>query len=337
MWQPTITKNNLIKRAEILACIRQFFAVRNVLEVETPLLSHATVTDPHLNSFIVEAPYRARKETPCRASLQDYLYLQTSPEFAMKRLLANGSGAIYQICKAFRAEESGSKHNPEFTMLEWYRPDFDHHALMDEVDELLQFILQTKSAERFTYQGIFEKYLQINPHILSAMQLQRVAIEQGINNIRGIDHTDKDTWLNLLMTHVIEQHLGQNNMPTFIYDYPASQAALAKVNVGNRHACSESKYSVAERFEVYINGIELANGFHELTDADEQAKRFQQDLIKREQLGLPKVVHDERLLAALKHGLPACAGVALGVDRLIMLALQTNNINDVISFSFHNS
>lgn len=302
-WQPAISIENLQKRAKIIARIREFFAARGVLEVETPLLSHAAVTDVHLHSL----------KTHCK-NLGD-LYLQTSPEYAMKRLLAKGSGSIYQICKAFRDDEIGRLHNFEFTILEWYQIGFNHHQLMGEVDELLQTILSCAKGVYYSYQEIFEKFLHINPHKVDVKTLQDCAHAHKLN----IKIDDKDTWLQLLMSEIIEPKL--KNV-VFVYDYPASQAALAKI----RH----NKFSVAERFEVYVDGIELANGFHELQDAREQRQRFLDDLKKREKLDYPGVPIDEDLLGALEHGMPACAGVALGIDRLIMLALDANHIDQVI-------
>lgn len=315
-WQPTASIANLHLRAQILRKIRDFFAQRHVLEVETPILSHCATTDPYLVSFVTQ--YH-----PAAHTLPQDLYLQTSPEFAMKRLLAAGSGAIYQICKTFRNEESGALHNAEFTMLEWYRPEFDHHALMDEVDELLQYILQYPKAQRFTYQQIFSHFLSINPHKISAHELANFANQRGLPDVIGFDHTDRDGWLQLLMTHFIEPSLGKTQ-PVFIYDFPASQAALAKIR--------QDEFAVAERFEVYIKGIELANGFHELTHAGEQQKRFLADNEKRRLLNLPQMPIDQHLLAALTSGMPTCAGVALGVDRLIMLAANAKALVDVMSF-----
>lgn len=304
-----IEKKSLLQlRAEILAKIRQFFAERNILEVETPLLCSTTATDPHIHSFAV-APHR---------------YLQTSPEFCMKRLLAAGSGSIYQICKAFRHEESGRQHNPEFTLLEWYRVGFDHHQLMVEVDELLQSILQTASAEKITYEKLFEKYLAINPHSASIQELKHCAQKNQLVLSDG-NIIDRDAWLQLLMIHFIEPQLGFEK-PLFIYDFPTTQAALAKI----RHI----EISVAERFEVYVNGIELANGYHELTDAKEQQARFLADQRRRQALGYAMIPIDKHLLNALENGLPDCAGVALGVDRLIMLAAKENSIHSTLSFSW---
>jgi lysyl-tRNA synthetase class 2 len=288
-----------------------------VLEVETPLLARATVTDLHLHSIPCRPEVAA---TPGRPDAE--LYLQTSPEFAMKRLLAAGSGPIYQLAKAFRDGESGRLHNPEFTLLEWYRPGFDHHALMDEVEELLTHVLGTPAAERRSYAELFGHHLGLDPHRASAGELRRAAGEQGIEVV-GMDDDDRDGWLHLLMTHRVEPHLGRER-PTFVVDYPATQAALARIHPGDP--------PVAERFEVYVEGIELANGFHELRDPAEQRRRFEADLAERRRAGLPTVPIDEHLLAALQAGLPDCAGVALGVDRLVMLAVGAGSVEEVLAF-----
>lgn len=300
-WQPTAPLPNLRLRADLLSRIRQFFAERNVLEVETPLLCQHAVTDLHIESFQSESRY-----------------LQTSPEYAMKRLLAANSGPIFQICKAFRKEESGSQHNPEFTMLEWYRPGFNHHDLMDEMDALLQTILETSSAERISYQALFLNTLNIDPHSTSLEHLQHCAKQHELTITPTIN--DTDTLLQILLNHFIEPELGKK-APTFIYDFPASQAALSKINAGK-----------AERFEVYVEGSEIANGFHELTNTEEQLKRFESDQKQRKQLNryVPKI--DTQLIKALKHGLPQCAGVAVGLDRLLMVLAKTKNIDDVIAF-----
>lgn len=275
------------------------------MELETPLLCSTTATDPHIASITTQANY----------------YLQTSPEFAMKRALAAGSGCIYQICKAFRADESGRFHNPEFTMLEWYRLGFDHHDLMDEMDELLIAVLKTKPAARLSYAELFQHYLGLNPHRTTKEDLINCASQ---HNLRvELTSGDRDDWLHILLTHLIEPTLGLEK-PVFIYDYPVTQAALARIR--------QDTFPVAERFEVYYKGIELANGFHELTNAAEQKQRFMADLQRRRQLGLANVPVDARLLMALAHGLPDCAGVALGIDRLIMLAIGATSIQEVLSF-----
>ncbi len=313
-WQPSASIDTLRARASILKSIRDFFAARDVLEVETPLMCGTSVTEPFIQS--IPALFQAHPNEP-----ELRCYLQTSPEYAMKRLLAAGSGSIYQITKAFRQGEVGHLHNPEFTMLEWYRVGFNHHQLMDEMDELLQFILKTPRATRTTYQSLFQTYLSIDPLSVTAADLAACARQQHIDVATDIQ--DNDTWLDILMTHCIEPQLGQT-APVFVYDFPASQAALARL--------SEHDLRTASRFEVYFHGMELANGFHELQHAGEQRKRFENNLRKRKQLGLPELPMDEHFLAALEHGLPDCAGVALGIDRLVMLALQLPRIQDVLSF-----
>jgi lysyl-tRNA synthetase class 2 len=251
------------------------------------------------------------------------MYLQTSPEYAMKRLLAMGSGSIYQISKAFRQGEVGRLHNPEFTMLEWYRLGFDHHALMNDVDTLLQRTLKTAPAERVSYADVFMKHLGINPHYASAAELEQIAKQQSIHLTGTLP--DRDAWLDLLWTHCLEPVVGQVR-PIFLYDFPSSQASLAKIRPTNP--------PVASRFEVYFKGLELANGFHELQDAAEQAARFEKDQAFRKQHGFPDKAIDPRFLAALQSGLPDCAGVALGVDRLVMLALGCERISECVSFAF---
>lgn len=313
-WQPNASLPNLKLRAKILAQIREFFAVREVMEVETPVLGRFTITDRHITSLAVPT------------ADGDY-YLQTSPEYAMKRLLAAGSGCIYQICKAFRAAENGQRHNVEFTMLEWYRLGFDHHQLMDEINQLIQLILAAAPAQRITYAELFQQHLGLDIHTCRDDQLRQLIHQAGWMNDQDIQ-LDRDTCLQLLMTHQIEQHLGWQ-APVFVYDFPASQAALARL--------SQATPAMAERFELYINGIELANGFHELTDPVEQEQRFLHDQRERRASGEETPAIDPRLLAALKAGLPHCAGVALGVDRLIMLAAAATHIDQVLAFSWRNS
>ncbi|MBL1260094.1 MAG: EF-P lysine aminoacylase GenX [Thiotrichaceae bacterium] len=321
-WRPTAPIDNIRLRAALLAKTRQFFAARDVLEVETPLLSVATVSDPHLQSFVTRYSGPALPaDTP--------LYLQTSPEAAMKRLLASGSGSIYQICKAFRDGECGARHNPEFTLLEWYRVGFDHFTLMAEVEALVKALLDLDCEfERMSYQAIFAHYLGLDPHRASLDDLIRCAKDRGISTGLKDIEMRRDDWLNLLMSHLIEPHLGQT-VPLFIYDYPASQAALAKVRPG--------EVALAERFELYITGIELANGYHELCDDDEFLRRFEQDTLPRKNDGhlAPGVNH--RLSAALEAGLPESAGVALGFDRLLMLAAGCDSISEVVIFTVANA
>lgn len=316
-WQPTASIEQLRQRARLLSQIRQFFAERDVLEVDTPAMSHATVTDLHLHTFQTEfvGPGYADGRK---------LYFMTSPEFHMKRLLAAGSGCIYQINKAFRNEENGRYHNPEFTMLEWYRVGFDHHKLMDEMDALLQHVLQCGSAERMTYEQAFIQVLGVCPLEGSMAELKAVAATLGLSDIAEPEE-DRDTLLQLLFSIGVEGKIGQQS-PAFVYDFPASQAALAKIN--------QADPRVADRFEVYFKGIELANGFHELDNPQEQLKRFEDDNAKRVSIGLAAQLIDHHLIAALDSGLPNCAGVALGIDRLIMLAIGCDHIDQVTAFPF---
>ncbi|MCS0451602.1 elongation factor P--(R)-beta-lysine ligase [Vibrio diabolicus] len=316
-WQPTASIDQLRQRATLIASIRQFFADRQVMEVDTPAMSHATVTDIHLHTFQTEfvGPDYADGSK---------LFFMTSPEFHMKRLLAAGSGCIYQINKAFRNEENGRYHNPEFTMLEWYRVGFDHHKLMDEMDDLLQLVLKCGAAQRMTYQQAFIDVLGVCPLEGSMTELKTAASKLGLSDIAEPEE-DRDTLLQLLFSVGVEHKIGQD-VPAFVYDFPASQAALAKIN--------PQDHRVAERFEVYFKGIELANGFHELDNPKEQLARFEQDNAKRLDMGLKPQPIDYHLISALEAGLPDCAGVALGIDRLIMLALGCDHIDQVTAFPF---
>lgn len=309
IWRPSASVENLRLRAQIIAKIRHFFAERQVMEVETPAIGRYTTTDKHINSIAIHDPQ------------QGDFYLQTSPEFAMKRLLAADSGDIYQICKSFRAQEQGSKHNPEFTMLEWYRLGFNHHQLMAEVDELVRLVLDTPPAIRKTYQQLFQQFCGLDIHDCGDEDLQKRIRDQGwMDNVESLD---RDTCLQLLMSHCIEPHLGFSE-PVLVMDFPKTQAALARL--------TPTTPQVAERFELYICGNEIANGFHELSDVDEQERRFLLEQQQRRDNNDPVPVMDPQFLAALRHGLPHCSGVALGVDRLVMLAAQSQHINEVLTF-----
>ncbi|MCK5662104.1 MAG: EF-P lysine aminoacylase GenX [Thiotrichaceae bacterium] len=301
-WQPTANLDTLRLRATLYNQIRDFFKSHQVLEVETPILSAGCVPDPMIEPFHID---------------DKHWFLHTSPELAMKRLLAAGSGAIFQITKVFREEEKGRWHNPEFTLLEWYQPGFSQDDLIQEVNELLQILLHCPPAECLTYCGVFEKYTGLHPLHSPLSAFQDYAAKFGLQDL------DRDTCLQLILSHEIEPHLGQN-CPTVIKDFPATQAALARKCVDNPQ--------LAERFEVYVQGIELANGFYELTDPVEQRQRFEQELAKRQSLNLPTYPLDERFLAALASGLPDCAGVALGLDRLLMLIADVSHINEVLAF-----
>lgn len=313
LWRPSAPIHNLRARAKVLAQIRHFFAERNVLEVETPVLSRCAVSDPFIDSLEVSFGFQPGVE-------DERLYLQTSPEYAMKRLLAAGSGDIYSMAKVFRNGESGRRHNPEFTMLEWYRQGFDDRQLMAEVDALLRSVIPNLEVSYLSYAQLFESELGLDPHTASLEQLQRVCREHVD---APFEDDDRDTWLNLLMSHVLEPRL---QGAVFIHSYPASMAALAQLRE------DEQGRPVAARFELFVNGIELANGYHELTDAAEQERRLQADQQQRAALGLPQRPLEQRLVQALEAGLPDCAGVALGVDRLVMLALGADGLDQVVSF-----
>lgn len=315
-WQPGASIPTLLKRAAIMSQIRRFFTDRGVLEVETPCMSQATVTDLHLAAF--ETCFKG----PGHGS-GTKLWLITSPEYHMKRLLAAGCGPVYQLGRSFRNEELGRLHNPEFTMLEWYRPHYDMYRLMNEVDDLLQQILECPCAENLSYQQAFQCYLEIDPLSADKNQLRQAVTKLNSGTVTS-PQDDRDTLLQWLFTLGVEPRLGKDR-PTFVYHFPASQAALARI--------STEDHRVAERFEVYFKGVELANGFHELTDAREQAQRFEQDNCRRVARGLPRQPVDDNLLAALEAGMPDCSGVALGVDRLVMLALGAASLSDVMAFT----
>jgi lysyl-tRNA synthetase class 2 len=314
-WQPSASIENLLKRAKLINSVRRFFIERGVLEVETPAMSQASVTDVHLH------PFTTRFVGPGAANGIE-LYLMTSPEFHMKRLLAAGSGPIFQLGRCFRNEEAGRFHNPEFTMLEWYRPGFDMYQLMNEVDDLLQLVLESEPAELMSYQQAFQRYLDLDPLVAEKEELKAAAAKLNLSSVAEQEE-DRDTLLQLLFSDGVEPHIGLEK-PVFIYHYPATQACLAQISVEDRR--------VAERFEVYYKGVELANGFNELTDHEEQRLRFEQDNEKRLQKGLAQHPIDEYLLGAISAGLPDCAGVALGVDRLVMIGLGASSLSEVIAF-----
>ena len=317
-WRPSASLAMLQQRAGMLARLRQYFAEHGVLEVETPLLSAAGNPDPHITSF-----------TTCPVPGESPRYLNTSPEFAMKRLLAAGSGPIYQVCKAFRQGEQGSRHNPEFTLLEWYRPGYDHFRLMDEVEAVVRRLAAglrvLGPVERFSYRVAFQRHLAIDPFLAEVDELAACARARGLA-VDGL--TERDQWLDLLMGHCVQPLLGREG-PCFIHDSPASQAALARIRPGDP--------PVAERFELFIDGVELANGFHELQDAGEQRARFEADLRHRQLTGGEAVALDERVLGALKAGLPACAGVALGLDRLLLVLSGCERLEATLAFSYERS
>jgi len=306
-WRPTAAPGQLLARACLLHDIREYFSSRGVMEVETPLISMAGNTDPEIHSIRTEGGG----------------YLRTSPEFALKRLLAAGSGDIFELGRVFRAGESGRSHNPEFTMLEWYRTGFSYHRLMDEVAELVRHCGHGKfdswPQQKLSYRQLFLRYVDIDPFVADQQALRLRAGEHGIDDIE----LDCKQWLDLLLSLVIQPALPKESL-TFVYDFPAGQAALAKIR--------QDSPAVAERFELYLGRTELANGYQELTDAPEQQRRFDTDNREREKRGQPVCKTDQHLVGALECGLPECAGVALGVDRLLMAIVGANSIGEVITF-----
>lgn len=314
-WRPAASLDAVHRRAEILRRIRRFFDERGVLEVDTPHLGAFANPDPHIESLAVA--WNDPGGAVCHG------WLHTSPEFPMKRLLAAGSGSIYQVCKVFRAGERGRLHNPEFTLLEWYRLGFDHHALMDEMVELINSLLPTpRVAERGSYRDLFLERLSLDPLQASAEEMRQVALAHGVASVEGLE-LGRDDLLDLLFSYLIQPRLGRDTL-CFVHAYPASQASLARLE--------PEEPTVARRFELFMNGVELANGFHELQDGTEQAERFAEDLRRREVKGQRPTPADSRLLAALDHGLPDCAGVALGLERLLMVIMGAEHIDEVIAF-----
>jgi len=301
----------------MLQNIRAFFAQQGVLEVDTPVLSAASITDPHISSF--KTIYQ-----------EQVYYLQTSPEFFMKRLLAAGAGDIYQIARVFREDEQGHWHNPEFSMLEWYRTGQDHHGLMDEIEQLLAQLVNTLDTtghwsvvNRISYEQAFIDILGINPLDASCAELKHLTSKNKIEIPVGMDEENKDMWLDWLMTQAIAPAFSKQEF-TFLYDYPASQAALARIGTDNP--------GIAHRFEIFAGELELGNGFYELIDAQEQGRRFDNENLRRQRQGQEEIPVDKNLLAALEHGLPECSGVAIGLDRLLMVLLGKAHITEVVSF-----
>ena len=317
-WRPSGSLEAIRLRARLYAEIRGFFAARGVLEVETPVLSQAGNTDPNIASFALE--FSGRTDGAPRTR-----WLRTSPEYPLKRLLAAGIGDCYELGRVFRNGEAGGRHNPEFTMLEWYRVGWDHLRLADEAVALVQQALalagRRAQVESTSYRDLFLRWVGVDPFLAADAQLR-----QPLDGI-GIDAQDlgRDDWLDLLMTHRIQPGLAADRI-TVVHDWPASQCALARVRDGDP--------PVAERFELYLGRFELANGYHELTDAAEQRQRFERDCAVRAARGTVQPPLDERLLGALQSGMPDCAGVALGVERLLMALLGTDRIGDVLAFDF---
>ncbi|WP_328185741.1 EF-P lysine aminoacylase EpmA [Marinobacter sp. OP 3.4] len=315
-WRPTASRGILESRAQQLRWVRGFFADRGVLEVETPVLGRHGVTDVNIDS-VAASPTVVAGQYPGRG------WLQTSPEYHMKRLLAAGSGSIYQVSHVFRDGERGRRHNPEFSLLEWYRPGFDDEALMSEVTALVCGWLDLPEPDRCGYRHLLLDHAGIDPFEASLADL-RDACRPLVGESSLLAELDRDGCLDLLMSFRVEPLLGFDR-PVFVTRYPASQAALARISVEDGHP-------VAHRFELYVRGIELCNGYWELTDPEEQRRRFQQDNARRRSLGKPEMPEDEAFLAALEAGLPDCAGVALGLDRLLMLKCGASDISEVLAF-----
>ena len=344
-YLPTASLQTLRHRAALLTAIRRFFDDAGYFEVETPLLSADIVVDAWLEPFVTDFLPLSQKWSHGGQSR----YLQTSPEFAMKRLLAAGATAIYQLCKVFRNGEVGQRHNPEFTMLEWYRVGDDHHAQMRFTESLVQHVFQTADSrhdaqarhrkltdqvanplgfERLTYDAAFERHAGRRVLNASIEALSDLATGHGLVPPPGLDRFDRDGWLNWLLSELVEPNLGRDR-PTFLYNYPASQAALAKTSVE-----FPGGPPVAERFELYIDGVELCNGYHELTDSAVLRERIQEQLALRLAAGLRPLPAESKLLDAMDAGMPPSSGNALGVDRLVMLTLGATSLAEVIAFPF---
>ncbi len=308
-WRPSATIETQKRRAQLLRELRSFFYARDVVEVDVPVLGRHTVTDPNLEPLVT-------------ASGGEPFYLQTSPEFYMKRLLAAGSGSIFYLGKAFRAEEEGRRHRTEFTMLEWYRTGFDDRELIAEVIELFRCLSPGIGAVVIPYRELFEAQVGVDPHSAAVDTLAGIARQKLDVNWRDDNIT---IWLDLLFSHLVEPALATDTL-TIVTDYPASQCALAKLGT------NEEGQRVAKRFEVYWKGLELANGYWELSDAQEQKRRFARDNAVRQASGKKEVAVDTFFLEALEHGLPECSGIALGVDRLLMCLLDKTDIGEVLYF-----
>jgi lysyl-tRNA synthetase class 2 len=320
-WEPTCSLQQLKARADLLQKIRAFFATRNVLEVETPLLCQATGTDPNLEFFSTQ--YQAGPQS------QTY-YLQTSPEFCMKRLLAAGSGSIYQISKAFRNNESGRYHSPEFSLLEWYRLDFDLQQLMAEVADLLKYLLAPLKfeVESISYVDVFNRHTGLDPLNFSFEAYSQCARNNNLNDAEKICAENHPMWLDFLFSFLIQPHLGKQSV-CMVFDYPACQSSLARAKPEDQR--------LVERVEVFVNGIELGNGYFELSNPVEQKKRFDFEQKLRKKKDLPEANIDRHFLNAIEHGLPDCSGIAIGLDRLLMIMTESKTIDKVITFPITNA
>jgi lysyl-tRNA synthetase class 2 len=309
-WRPSADFDTLKKRAQLLADVRAFFAARAVMEVDVPVLARATVTDVHIESFVVTDPARTAEQ----------YYLMTSPEFYMKRLLAAGCGPIYYLGSAFRAEQTGSCHQPEFTMLEWYRPQWTIQQLMQEVSDLVSGFV-AGDIRYTTYRQAFLDYVGIDPYSTSLVELKMLAREKLSPSF---DDDDRNIWLDLLFSHLVEPQLSGL---VFVEQFPAEQAALAQTFI------DEFGNDVAARFELYIGGMEVANGYQEELDPEVLAARFADNLAVRKMRGQVLPAVDAQFLAAMRAGMPVCAGVALGFDRLLMAKCSRKQIATVVPFA----
>lgn len=314
-WMPSATKDILKKRALLMAAIREFFSQRKVLEVDTPLLASTSVTDCNIESITAEV----------NSSIS---YLQTSPEYFMKRLLAAGVGDIYCLGKVFRDAEDGPRHNPEFTMLEWYRLNWDEYQLMAEVAELITHLYlclerPVPDVSHLSYADCFEQVFNINPHSCPLSELQNLAVEVGSDSW---GHESRANCLDLLFSERVESNLPRGLV--FVYDYPVCQAALSQTKQ------TDNGHWVSRRFEAFVEGMELANGYFELTDAKELRQRFEADNNLRSSMHKKQMPIDEHFQSAMQSGLPNCSGIALGVDRLLMVLCAKDTIESVIPFSW---
>ncbi|MBL4850812.1 MAG: EF-P lysine aminoacylase GenX [Gammaproteobacteria bacterium] len=331
-WQPGASQAVRQLRAQLYKQIRDFFAARKVLEVDTPILSLAASTDPMLDHwqskqyYVLPLKGGQNRASGYNDTQHDY-YLQTSPEFAMKRLLASGSGSIYQICRCFRAGESGRRHNPEFVMLEWYRVDFQLIQLIEEVVDLLQLWWPQRQVQLYDYRELLLDRTGLDYEQASVADIQAYLSASATQYSTELLQGQRDDLYDLVFSNEIEPSLGIDSIAV-LTNYPVSQAQYSQLNLDG---------SSAQRFEVYLNGVELANGYQELRDGAEQAQRFAQHNAQREVLLKPQIKIDHRLLAALDHGLPACSGVALGIDRLLMLVARKGHIDEIVEFALDRS
>lgn len=322
-WTPSCQITALHQRAQLLADIREFFRCQRVLEVETPLLGNAVGTDPALDFFTSHYRHHAK----CSHAEGQAMYLQTSPEFAMKRLLAGGSGSIFQICKAFRNGEVGRLHNPEFSILEWYRLGYNTEQLMDDTTALLQStaaVADTTSPAKYRYSDLFSSVTSLNPVDFCPASYQDYAANNAMTDAAKVCGNDHASWLDYIFSHKIQPTLARQPL-CMVYDYPAVFPSLALAKPDNP--------ALQQRFEVFINGLEIGNGYSELADTHEQERRFDQQNEYRKNNGLPLATKDGNFLAALAAGLPPCSGIAVGIDRLQMVLAGADSIDEVLAFA----